>query len=383
VVPGAPDPTRAEVPLPAATGWQANLVLDNGDVGIWTVGTCKAFPQFGCPEVFGLDDEGHCILLSSYSGKWTPSWTVEDGAWLGALSQLDLDPRVEGPEIYTGGRSGNLYQIVPHLQGGFDTRIVARFPAEEIHTLVGEELLAGRDGAELLVFTALGRTYILEPDGAGGFGSRLVADLRARVRQALVLPHRAGERPWIAAVCRSGEVLLLRMTDDGLERREILREAMGFGRCALRPGARPDGPQVLYVTRDDGVVLRLEGVPGASAAWSRELIYAGPQGPRGIAAGRFDPDPTLETVAVFGYSARVQLLSRRPGEPWSAATLFVDRDKGHWLQAVELDGRNTTDELIASGYGGRIVLLAREPGAGLRGAPTDPDPPLQPALDLP
>jgi hypothetical protein len=376
--PGVSDPARAEVPLPAAPGWQASLVLDNGEVGIWTVGTCKAFPHQGCPEVFGLDDRGRCHLMSSYSGKWTPHATVEDGAWLGALCQLDLDPMVPGPEIYTGGRSGNLYQIVPHREGGFDSRIVARHAAEEIHTLVGGELLPSRSGLELLAFTALGRTYAVEPDGAGGLTSRFLTDLAARVRQALLLPHRDGERPWIAAVCRSGEVLLLRLTEDGLERRVILREAMGFGRCALRPGADPDAPQVLYVTRDDGVVLRLEGRPDGTASWTRELVYAGPQGPRGVAAGRFHEDPAVETVAVFGYSSRVQLLSRRPGEAWAVTTLFVDRDKGHWLETVELDGRNATDELIASGYGGRIVLLARVPGTGLEGVPTDPDGPPRP-----
>ena len=170
------------------------------------------------------------------------------------------------------------------------------------------------------------------------------------------------------------------MTDGGLEQRTILHEPMGFGRMALRAGPAA-GPQVLYVTRDDGLVLRLEGALDAPGAWAREVIYAGPQGLRGVAAGRFDPDPGVETVAVFGYSKKLQLLSRRGDGPWDVETLFVDRDKGHWLATVELDGRNGTDELIASGYGGRIVLLSREPGTGLPGVATDPDPPARPVLD--
>ena len=205
------DPAKTEVPLPAASGWQANLVIDNGDVGIWTVGTLQAFPRFGSPEIFGLDDRGRCLLLSSYSGKWTPFFTVEDGAWLGALVQLDLDPAIDGPEIYTGGKNGNLYRIVPHHRGGFDTALVARFPGEEIHTLVGGELLPQRPGAELVLFTRLGEVWLIEPRAGGTVVPRRLADLRARVRQALVLPHREGERPWIAATCRSGEVLLLRL----------------------------------------------------------------------------------------------------------------------------------------------------------------------------
>ncbi|GJM20502.1 MAG: hypothetical protein DHS20C15_04170 [Planctomycetota bacterium] len=373
----AQDPTKAEVPLPAGEGWEASLVLDNGDVGVWTVGTLKAFPLFALPEIFGLDDKGHCWLLAGYSGKWTPNFTVEDGAWLGALQQADVDPRVDGAEIYTGGKKGNLYQVVPLRDGGFDTRIIARFPSQEIHTLVAHDLMPEREGVELLVFTLRGEVYVVSPSGARDFDATPLANLEARVRQALVLDADS-ERPMILAACRTGEVELLQWKPGGLERHLISREPVGTGRIAVAPGSGEAGAAwVLYVTRDDGLVLRFEGALDSST-WKREVIYAGPQGPRGLAAGRFDADPTVETVAVFGYSKKVQLLSRPAGGDWSARTIFVDRDKGHWLASAELDGRNATTELIASGYGGRIVLLAREPGTGLDGVPTDPDPPERP-----
>jgi hypothetical protein len=126
---------------------------------------------------------------------------------------------------------------------------------------------------------------------------------------------------------------------------------------------------VIYATHDDGRILRFER---DGATWHKETVYLGPQGPRGVAAGRFDADPNVETIAVFGYSRKVQLLSRRE-TGWEVETLFVDRDKGHWLAAVELDGRNATHELVASGYGTRIVLLSRPPGYG-RTETTDNDP---------
>ena len=44
--------------------------------------------------------------------------------------------------------------------------------------------------------------------------------------------------------------------------------------------------------------------------------------------------------------------------------VFRDADKGHWIVACEVDGRNATEELVASGFGGRIVLLFRPPGYG-------------------
>ena len=84
-----------------------------------------------------------------------------------------------------------------------------------------------------------------------------------------------------------------------------------------------------------------------------------------IAAGRFHQDPKVETVAVFGYSGKVQLLSRIEGK-WKVETLFQDTDKGHGLAVAELDGRNNTRELLSSGYSGRIVMLARPAGYGRR-----------------
>lgn len=369
------DPAKVEVILPAAVGWQANLI-HNDDVGVWTVGAVKAFPLNGCPEVFALDDKGRCRILSCYSQRWTAWETVKDDEWLGSFAAVDLDPQVGETELYTGGKRGNLYRIVTHRDGGLDTALIARFPAEELHTAAAGDLLPTRPGNELLIFTHLGNVYDIRPDPASPSGFRGVqhARLDGRVRQAIVLQDLPGEAgtggPWIAAATRNGQLQLLRMREQGMDVLPILDEPMGFGRIAIRPPAAGQA-LVLYATRDDGVVLRLER--RADGSFSREAIYTGPQGPRGIAAGHFDADPATETIAVYGYSKKVQLLSRRQGQPWRVETLFVDIDRGHWLQAIEVDGRNATDELIASGYSGRVVLLARETGYGMPGIPTERD----------
>jgi hypothetical protein len=362
-----PDPAKQEVALPAASGWAASLVYET-DAGIWTTGVLDCFPQYGCPEVFGLDDKGRCTILVSYSGTWTPFQTVEDREWLGALASVDLDPRRAGSEIYAGGKRGNLYQIRAHREGDFDANLVARFPARELHVLVGGDLLPSRPGAELLAFTHLGDVHEVRPAGGpgGGFETVLVDRVPGRVREAVLLPAAPGEAPWIAAASRSGAVLLLRMNGKELDRRVIASEPMGLGRIARRPGVAGE-PEVLYVCRDDGLVLRLALQADGSVA--REIVFAGPQGPRGIAAGRFHADPALESIAVFGYSRRVQLLTRGADGRWSVDSIFEDRDKGHWLAAVELDGRNSTDEILGSGYGGRIFLLSRPAGFGLPGVP--------------
>lgn len=361
----------SEGALAAAPGWSAAPVHES-DSGIWTTGALKCFPRHGFPELFALDDAGRCTLLVGYSGQYTAVLALQDREWLGALEPLALERPKGEPELYAGGKRGLLYQCRVHADTSFDTRVVARFPGEEIHTLVGGELDPEAAGLELLAFTHPGHVYALRPPRAPGedFRAPRIATLKGRVRQCVRLPVAPGQAPRIAAVSRAGELLLLALRGEELSVRVLLSEPSGFGRLALAPSSTP-AHAVLYATRDDGVVLRLE--QGQDDSWSRELVYAGPQGPRGLAAGRFVADSAVESLAVFGYSGRVELLTRRAGEPWSVETLFVDRDRGHWLAAAELDGRNATDELLCSGYGARVVLLARAPGYGLEpGTPSTP-----------
>ena len=292
--------------------------------------------------------------MVSYSGKWTPRSTIGDGKWLGGLAHGDIDPRIDGAELYAGSQRGNIFQVVAYPHGAIDNRLIAHIEGREIHTLIAGE-------RELNVFTRPGGLYRLTPTGKDGrFLTQKIEDLPGRVRDAVRL--NTGE---IATVGRAGKLKLLRLTAKGAKWTTIYRGGMGKGRVTLRPGRQT----VLYTTHDDGRVLRHERTDDGDG-WKSETIYLGPQGPRGLAAGRFDQDPAVETVAVFGYSGKLQMLSRRPGEGWKVRTIFRDIDKGHWLAVAEVEGRNATDEIIASGFGGRIVLLSRPPGYGLA-APTD------------
>jgi len=355
------DPSQGVVPLSAQVGWEAFLALDNQPTGVWTVDSFPVFPQYGCPEVVGLDDQGRCHVLVSYSGKWTPTTVAHDGKWLGGLAHGDVDPRVAGAELYVGGQKGNLYQVVAWPSGALDCRRIAEIPGREIHTLVAGDLDPSRAGVELLGFTSPGALYLVRPSGEHGtFELELLQELPGRVRDAKLLPADGGAPQQIATVSRAGRLALLRLGPAGPEWTTVHEAAMGMGRLAVRPPG-PGRELVLYTTLDDGRILRHERKP--SGEWVSAAIYLGPQGPRGIAAGRFDADAEVETVAIFGYSGAVELLSRRP-DGWRAETIFVDRDKGHWLAAAELDGRNATQELLASGYGARIVVLARPPGYG-------------------
>jgi len=356
------DPRNGAVPLPSLSEeWRAHLVLDNDGVGVWTVDSFNVFEQFACPEIVGLDDKGRCTVLEGYSGRWRPVTTISDREWLGGLAFGDVDPRVSGCELYTGGKRGNLYQVPAYRNGVLDNRRIAHLPGREIHTIVGGDLDPTHPGKELLLFTRPGGLYRVSPTGPNGtFETKPLGDLAGRVRQAVVLPAKEGEAPEIGTVSRAGRFALLRITPDGPKWTCVYEAAMGKGRLALRP-PRPGQPTVVYTTHDDGRILRHER--RGKDAWHTETIYLGPQGPRGVVAGAFDKDPSVETVAVFGYSRRLEVLKRTPAG-WQVETIFEDLDKGHWLATAELDGRNNTREIITSGYSGRVVLLSRPPGYG-------------------
>ena len=355
------DPRRGEVRVPAGEGWNAFLMHDNRGIGVWTVKSFPVFDNLACPEVVALDDYGRLHVLVDYSGKWTPVETVHDGWWLGGLTHGDVDPRIEGAELYAGSQKGRIYQVVPHRHGALESRLLAFLPGREIHTLVAGDLDPRRPGQELLAFTRPGGLFLLKPDGEHGtFVVEHLQDLVGRVRDAVVLPHEAGTAPDIATVSRDGRLRLLRLEAQGPSWTTLYEAPMGMGRIALRP-ARHGETTVLYTTHDDGRILRHER--GSDGTWSTETIYLGPQGARGIAAGRFGEDPAKETIAVHGYSRRVEILERGEGG-WSVSTAFEGLSEGHWLTAAEVDGRNATDELVACGFDGKVFLVARPPGFG-------------------
>ena len=248
--------------------------------------------------------------------------------------------------------------MLAHPEGFLDNRRIANFDGRAVNTLVAGEL-DDEPGRELLVFTWPGGLYRVDPTGPDGTWVKTkLGDIAGRVRDAVVLPGAARE---IATVSRNGTLQILRLTADGPVWTTVYEAPMGMGRIALRPGSTPANT-VLYSTHDDGRILR--HARPASGRWVTETIYLGPQGPRGIAAGRFFEDPKVEGVAIYGYSGRVEILSRMGDGAWRVETIFKDPDKGHWVAVCEVDGRNATQELVASGFGGRIVLLARPVGYG-------------------
>jgi hypothetical protein len=341
----------------AADGWRASLVLDNDPVGIWRMEPLQFFPQYATPEVIGLDDHGSCWIMVNYSGKWTPTRLLNDGVWLGALDFADVDPTAPGKELYVGGKRGVLYQVRSYHDGLADARRIATFDGREVHTIVAGPIREGSAEPEILVFTRPGALYRVTPQSNGTFATEFLGELAGRIRVARVLP----DGKTIVTAGRDGKISLLRMTAAGPQWEVIHGLDSGRGRLALGE-VQASGMPLIYSTGDAGRVFRHELV--ADGHWQTTTIYSGPLGPRGLVAGHFLPNHNIETVAVFGYSGRVELLQRE-GDQWSASTLFEDRDRGHWLSKIEIDGRNNTDEILLSGYGARMVLLSANPGTGI------------------
>ena len=374
-----------EEPQPAGAGWQAARIHES-DTGVWYARVAKVVEAYGAPEVIVTDDTGRLTVLSVYSGKWTAASVTPDGQWLAPSAPADVDPRVPGREIYGAGKAGSVHRVWAEARpfAKFELRSVeiAHVAGEEFHTVLAADLRPGRAGAELLAFAISGAVYELTPaTEAGGaepaFSLRKLATLPGRVRDAVVLPETGAAPPRIVCASRSGHLLQLRCTDAGLTQEMIAAEPMGLGRVA-HTGGRTAGRDVLYVTRDDGVLLRFAQRPEGS--WEREVIFVGREGLRGVAAGRFCTEPGRESVAVFGYGKAVQLVWRDGAGPWHADTIYSAPDQGHWLTVGEFDGRNGTDELIATGFGGKVLLLRRPPGYGLVGPAVDaPEEPKQPA----
>lgn len=379
------DPARGSVELPALGGWRAELVLDVAPTGVWCVKPFDVFPQYAEDELVALDDLGRCWVLVSYGGRWTPFSTGPEGSWLGAVVQADLDPRVEGAELYAGAESGRIWEIVGHRREGvIDARLAAQLDGRQVHAMAAGEFDPAREGRELLVFTEPAELWRLAPrrDGLDGFEAELVAELDGRVRDAVVLPREAARgdsraTDGLLLASRAGWVGRLHSIAPQLEIERLHELRFGRGRVALPvTESTTRHGTVAYSTAEDGTLWRHFTADGGAELES-EAIYLGPRGPRGIAAGRFHADPAREAVAVFGYSGRVELVSRcaSGSGSWEVETLFVDRAAGHWLAAAELDGRNATDELVACGYSGRVVLLARPPGLGAQeGAARQPSP---------
>lgn len=350
--------SRLAVPLPASGGWRASSIHES-ETGVWYAHVDQVVDAFGQPEVICCDDAGNFKVLTVYSGQWTSNVVRCDGAWLAPTRPADVDPRVEGRELYAAGQNGTVHQVTmrgqPFARFTFEAREIGHAAGEEFHAVLAADLIPG-GGDELLVFGITGAVYRLQPDdGAdGGFEMQRVARLPGRVRDVAVLPAVAGTTPTVLGASRTGHLLAMRLSHDGMSFETVLREDCGIGRIALHTRE-----PIAYVTRDDGVLLRVDLAAGAA----RTAIYAGGQGLRGVAAGDFFADGR-EAVACYGYDRRVHMVTapKDPGGRWQVETIFEAEQRGHWLTVGELDGRNGTDELVATGFDGQVVLLARPPG---------------------
>lgn len=351
-------------PLPAGDGWRADRI-HHSDAGVWYLHVDDVVADYGQHDVIAADDKGRFLLLTVYSGQWTANSVVPDGLWLAPTRSVDVDPRAPGRELYAGGRGGSLHRVTlrpqPFAKFTLESVEIGHRPGEEFHAVVAGDF-APTAGDELLAFAITGAVFQLVPSGDGAaFTMPQVASVPGRVRDVVVVPGTSGEPATLLGVSRAGHLLRMQLHPGELRWTSVLQEDSGLGRIAAAKGR----PGVFYATRDDGAVVRI--ALAADGRVERSVVYAGGQGLRGVASGRFFADDR-EAFAVYGYDKAIHVVHRRGTEPWQAETVLTTTQKGHWLTVGELDGRNGTDELVASGFDGDVILVARPPGYALPGA---------------
>lgn len=341
--------TRAE--------WTARALWE-GDATVWSLFVADLLPRVTGPEVVAMDDRGRGVLLESHGDEPAAWWLTMDGLWLGAAAWGDVDRQRSGNELYLAGGRGNVYQLIALAQGGFESRAIWFVP-DEIHALLIDEVVPHNPGPDLLACTLQGKIFLLTPGEDGDlWRSALLHQDPGRVRNAVAhdfVPELDGKE--IVYVSRSGRLVLLGWRGRALEERIIHEDVQGFARVALGAAGAGQRPPV-YTAGDDGRIRRFALT--SSGEWQSEVIYELSAEARGVAAGRFTSDASDESVAVFGYSKEVVVLTRKAGEDRFGSTkIFEDSDRGHWLTAVDLDLRNATDEIVICGYSGRVTLLTR------------------------
>jgi len=357
----SPRPAAGQ-PAVTADGWRAQTIHD-GEAGVWYAHVDQVVEDYAPPEVIATDDDGRFFVFTVYSGNWTAHSCIADGQWLAPSRPADVDPRVPGRELYAAGRGGSVHRITlrdqPFARFSLESREIGHVGGEEFHTVLAAEF-SPQSNDELLVFAISGAVFRVVPrDEGDGFDLVKVGSVAGRVRDALVARLPGSDSATVLGVSRRGDLIAMQLRQGGLISQVLMHEDNGLGRIAASP---VDG--VFYVTRDDGVLLRV--AIDEDGGVTREPILATDQGLRGVAAGRFFADGR-EAVAVYGYNRIVQLVSRVDGGKWQVEDIYTGAQKGHWLTVGELDGRNATDELIATGFDGEIVLLSRPAGYGMSG----------------
>ncbi len=349
------------------TGWNTRTMWES-DAPVWSVYTADILPGKAGTEIVAMDENGRATLLFMNNDQPLPWHILMDGMWLGAAAFGDADPGVPGKELYLAGSRGNLYQVVPLKQGGFESRVIW-YARDEIHCLILGEVVPANPGLDLLACTVGGEICLLTPRRAGGAWSvELLYREPARVRDAVVFDfHPELEGDEILYVSRSGRLVMVRWNGTSLETNAVYSDSQGLARIALGP-VLESGMPVVYTAGDDGRILRFTKSP--SGGWSGEPIFEGEAGARGVAPVRISGDGSEECLAIFGYSKEVVLLRRKKGELcFSSEIIFRDSDKGHWLEAAALDSRSKSDEILISGYSGKVTLLSFDEAAASSSGP--------------
>lgn len=326
-------------------------------------------PDAGDPglQAVSVDQNGDVVLLHFDGGTTRAEVLHRHGTELTGLLIADVDPAVDGAEIYVGGylpgatgeeHGGQVLQIA--IRPGDPQRVRVRpvWRGEAyVHSI--ELLPAQRAGAQpgLLVSTYAGEVHAMHA-ADGGWQDRVLhreppnADPEAnKVKDAGFLRDPGGRAPHVVLIAfKTGR--LLRLDLDRPEAATVLLDEPG-GLSRITPD--PDGGA--YVTGYAGRLLHL--TPDGDGLRCSVLAQEGTDsGLRGAVMGRFPADGAVARLCVFGFHRRCRALVDRHGV-LDAVTLYVDVDRGHTIEAADLVPGNGADEILLGGYSKCITMLVR------------------------
>lgn len=324
--------------------WQSECRFQGAAIG-------DADPRHPGLEGVGCDENGDVVLVRFDGAEPTAVRIYRHGAKLTGLLVADLDPEVEGPEIYASGAAragggGAIVQLCVQADGA-SARVVAQDDGF-VHAMAVLPA-AGDHPAQLAAVTYAGHVLLASP-GEKGWTTRIRHREDPELgSEGIKLKHvRAGrigdrgERTLVVAA-KSGRCLVL--DADSRSAPEVAHtEPGGIARLS------PIDDRCVWLACNDGRVLRLWQ---HKKVWRTTQVHREIDELRGVTTGDFGE----ASLAICGYTGFCRLLVQN-GRAWDTRTIYADARNLHWIAGGDLIRGNDADEILLASESGRLVVLA-------------------------
>lgn len=335
--------------------WTSHI-LWSGPEKIQAVAVGDADPRHPGIEAVAVTNIGTVYVGGLDRGRpWSDS-VYRHGGNMTGLIVADVDPTIDGREIYVGGgvvgeKRGEVVQL--SLRSGmWRSRSIWRGPGF-VHA-IGLTTRGPSGALALIIPTYAGTLHTLAPHRSGEWRDSLVyrfaeaADSSDLMIKDLIVGPLGPHARAVAFCTKGGSLVLVDLDAPGRPQR-LHHENGGIARLSLSSN------NAILASCNGGNLLR---VHPTETGWSVDTLFTETDQGRGVSAGRFRDGTTTYDVAIFGYPGYCRLL-RNNGIGWDVHNVFRDTDKAHWMVSADIVPGNDSEELVMGGYSGRLILLSR------------------------